>query len=98
MSEDTAERILHALGETKGEIVALQSQVAALVKQVSTQNGRVGKLEDWRADVLLADARAAGIVEGRTGLRKTQVAVLTAAVTVGSSVVGTVIGIAARYA
>lgn len=98
MSEETAERILRALGETKGELVALQAQTAALVHQVATQNGRVGKLEDWRVDVLLADARAAGNIEGRTGLRKTQVAVLTAAVTVGSSVVGTVIGILARVA
>lgn len=97
MTEDTAERILAAVGETKGEIIGLTQQVSVLAQQVATQNGNVKRLNEWRRDVELRDARNAGIVEGRTGLRRTQVAVLTGAVTAGASIIGTAAGIIARF-
>lgn len=48
MTDDTAERILAAVGETKGEIIGLTQQVAVLAQQVATQNGNVKRLNEWR--------------------------------------------------
>jgi len=60
----------------KNELRTNTEKVAALEAQVGRQNGRVRMVEDWIADRKLQLARAAGVVEGRTGLTRTQLAVL----------------------
>jgi len=60
----------------KNELRTNTEKVAALEAQVGRQNGRVRMVEDWIAERKLQLARAAGVVEGRTGLTRTQLAVL----------------------
>ncbi len=90
-------RVLEALGEIKGELKAHGVHLEALAGQVSKQNGRVGKIEDWRHIMEVGEARAAGIVAGRTGLARRQVAFITAAVTAASGLGMTAASILSRF-
>lgn len=65
-------------------------EIKALLK---AENGRIGLLEKWRSEVALATARSAGIVEGRTGVRKQQVAFLLTFVTIAGSLGGLIVSL-----
>lgn len=93
MPEELGRQILAGLSELKGEMTAHGIHISALTQQVGKQNGRIGRLEEWRQEVALVDARAAGQVEGRTGLARTQVAVLMGS----ASAIGALAGLVARF-
>lgn len=64
----TDERILEALIEIKQEVVGNTLAVQGLSDHVGKQNGRIGKLEDWKLTMDLAAAHASGVKEGKAGM------------------------------
>lgn len=97
MNDELAHQILQSQGEIKGELVALTGTVTRVEQQVATQNGNVRELVAWRREVELREERALGRVEGRDGLRKSTIALLTAVVGVVSAAGTTVAAIVARF-
>lgn len=77
-------RALVLLGEQNIHIQNLTTQITKL-------NNRTGKLEDWKAIMQIADAKAKGIVEGRTGLQRTQLGILVGIVSASGSIAGVII-------
>lgn len=63
-------------GEMRAELRTATIEVAGMKQQLAKQNGRIRVLEEWVQERRLQLARAAGVVEGRTGLTRTQLAVL----------------------
>ena len=70
---DRLDQLISSQGEIKAELVAL-------VKQMERMNGSVAKHfaadATWMEAHDLKEARTAGVVEGRTSLRKTDMAII----------------------
>ncbi len=81
---------------TTAELKVTSTEIRGLREQVTKQNGRVGVIEDWRHAVQLADAHDSGVVEGKVGLQRRQMAALVGMVTVGGGLASTVATVIAR--
>ena len=82
--EQMLTKLLMAVGEQTIHIQNLTAQVTKL-------NNRTGKLEDWKAATQLINAHDSGVVEGRTGLKRTQLGILVGIVSASGSIVGVII-------
>ena len=59
------------------EIRTTSVEVSGMKEAVKRQNGRVGKLEEWRIEMDRIAAHARGVADGRAGITRMQMAFLT---------------------
>lgn len=90
------DRMVASQGEIKAEQVRQSMCIEALTVQVAKANGRTGTLEAKETARTIREARAESAAEAVATLKKRQVALLVAAVTVGASVIGTAASIITR--
>ena len=87
MDDATLEHRLTQIEEAIKSGAALQAaetrtlavEVAGMKHQVKEQNGRIGKLEQWRQDADRVAAFVKGVAEGKAEISKGQIAFLTVA-------------------
>lgn len=83
-------RFEHRITKIEANGVQTLDQITRLADNVAAQNGRVGTLEEWRAKLGEDAAYARGLVSGRSGLRKGEIALLMGLLSAASMIGGIV--------
>lgn len=83
-------RFEHRISKIEFNGVQTLDQVTRLANNVATQNGRVSTLEEWREKLAEETAYTRGLVAGRSGLRKGEIALLMGLLSAASMIGGIV--------
>lgn len=69
------EAIRMGFGAVDVRMAKHESMLSAVDQKLDVQNGRIGKLEEWRRSMEKAAEYARGVIAGRTSITKTQLAI-----------------------
>ena len=90
-------KLEHRLSKIEFNGVQTLEQITRLATSVTAQNGRVGVLEEWREKLAEETAYMRGLVAGRSGLRKGEIALLMGLLS-AASMIGAIVSLLIQVA